>query len=252
MNKTYCFFFTRSINQQEPEAFISAVCNHLPATIPSQFAARDDEQLPFNTANRPAFVARWWSGLLYWWAGRRDAIDRPSYGSAFLGNVHEDTLFLHVFQTELAPEAACVGLLTDLSLQLCVDYAYIHVLPELSQRLPGDDLLAGATPKKLRRCLPGVPWAACYGSLYLDFFGKDALLTLPIHRSEQFSPDLIYCQLTPRLLDCLDNVPLVAKIQQDVRVHLGEDAFFSPHDPNRVVRAPEFKKPVVRRPDNAT
>ena len=100
--------------------------------------------------------------------------------------------------------------------------------------------------------LPGVPWAACYGKPYIDLFGKKKLLSLPIHVCKEIAPDLIYCQLTDRLLDAVDNLSLIDERRKPVYEILGRDAFFDPADEERQGRVPEFKKPIVVRPAEKT
>ncbi|MCI0560579.1 MAG: hypothetical protein MN733_18995, partial [Nitrososphaera sp.] len=244
MNKTYCFFFTRSSESKEPELFFSALQKHLPKACPTKFHRHKPEDYIFNQENMPHFVDLWWKGILFWWSGKFDADTRKSYGSAFLGTIHEDTDIVHIFKTDLAPDVDCRAFLIDVSAQLRVDYAFVHALPPTPRIRPIDEMLAGATSKKLQRWLPGVPWAACYGQLYTDFFGKEKLLSLPIHETRELDTGLVYCQLTSQLLDAIEKTALLDERRAAVYDLLGRDAFFDPKQPDVQGRAPEFKKPV--------
>jgi hypothetical protein len=88
---------------------------------------------------------------------------------------------------------------------------------------------------------------ACYGKLYTDFFSKDRLLSLPVAETREVGPDLVYCQLTDRLLDSVENMPAIDERRRAVYDLLGRDAFFDPRNPDRAGRAPEFKQPLVIR-----
>jgi hypothetical protein len=63
----------------------------------------------------------------------------------------------------------------------------------------------------------------------------------------EVGPDVVYCQLTDRLLDCVKNTPLIDERRRAVYEVLGRDAFFDPDNPDREALAPKFKRPIVAR-----
>lgn len=249
MNKTYCFFFTRSTEPNEPALLFSTLRRHLPRACPTAFSDNDLPHFPFHETSLTRFIDLWWRGILFWWSGKRygDEGD-PAYGSAFLGTVHVDTQIVHIFETGLGTEQGSRELLLDLSEQLRADYAFVHTLPDSASTRPIDKMFGGTTAKSLRRQLPGIPWAACYGQPYLDLFGKGKLMSLPIHETREVGADLVYCQLTDHLLDTVENTALIDERRMVVYEILGREPFFDPQCPDRQGLAPGFKKPVVLRP----
>jgi hypothetical protein len=243
MNRTYTYFFTRSTEPSEPSIFFSLLRQHLPRAFPKEFHVYEDERVPFTEANLSKFIEFWWDGMFFWKA------KRPEIGGhASLGTVHEHTGILHLFETRLADDRACREFLIEVSRRLHADYAFAHVLgdPPFS---PEDKWFNGATAFGLQSSLPCVPWAACYGKPYLELFGKENLLSLPLEETREVEPELVFCQLTSRLLDAVDNRRLIQERQAAVYRRLGRDAFRDPQNPDRQGRVPEFPKPVVVRPE---
>ena len=243
MIKTHIYFFTRSTESSEPSLFSSLLRQHLPRACPKDFYLGKDDLISFIEDNIDRFIDFWWHGH-FWWRAKKPKI----YGHTFLGTVHEHTSILHLFETRLADDTACCDFLIELSRKLHADYAFIQTLgdPPFS---PEDKWFNNATSLGLQYALPCVPWAACYGPPYLELFGKENLLELPVQEAREVGPDLVFCQLTSRLLDTVDNQPLIQERREAVYRRLGRDAFYDPQKPDRQGRVPEFKKPVVVRPE---
>jgi hypothetical protein len=174
--------------------------------------------------------------------------DKPKiYGHVFLGNATSHTGILHRFETSLAADDVVREFLIEGARQLSTDYAFVHALGDPSSWSSEDKEInsAGADTQ-----LPPVPWALCYGKPYVELFGKDNLLSLPLEETREVSPDLVYCQLTGRLLDAIENKELIRERREAVYKQLGRDAFFDPANPERQGRGPEFPKPLVVRPQS--
>jgi hypothetical protein len=236
------YFFTRSTESSEPSVFFALLRQHLPKACPKEFHRHENEPFAFTEANLNHFIELWWHGTLFWEAKRPKV-----YGHAFLGTMQEHTGILHLFETRLADDSACCEFLLEASCRLHADYAFIHALgnPPFS---PEEKWFNGATPPGLKYSLPCIPWAACYGLPYLDLFGKEKLLSLPVQETREVGQDLVFCQLTNRLLDVVENRGLMQERQEAVYQQLGRDVFLDPHDPDRLGRVPEFQIPVVVRP----
>jgi hypothetical protein len=182
MNTTYTFFCTRSTESSQPSVYFSLLRQYLPRTCPKEFHRHEPEPIPFSEANLDHFIELWWRGLLFWRAERVEAS-----GHMFLGTAHYPTGILHLFETGLADDRACREFLIEGSRRLRADYAFAHALggPPFS---PEDEAIngAGASPQ-----LPPVPWAVCYGKPYVEVFGKENLLSLPIQKAREVGPDLV-------------------------------------------------------------
>lgn len=242
MIDVHVFFFTRSVEPTEPRDFYRLLRRHLPGACPTTFHRHEDELHAFGDENLARFAEMWWQGFVFWEA------DAGVIGDAFLGTTFKLTKIDHTFPVELAPEQSCKDFLLEMSALLRADYSFLHSLPrEESEIRPDDEMICGVTALQLPNGLPGLPWGACYGKRYADFFGKERLLSLPVAETREIGPDLVYSQLTNRLLDAVENVLLIDERRRSVYEVLGRDAFFDPEHPERPGVAPEFKQPLVIR-----
>jgi hypothetical protein len=246
MIDVHAFFFTRSTVPTEPQDFYRLMRQHLPGACPATFHRHEDELHAFGDENLPLFADTWWQGFVFW-ESPTDAL-----GDAFLGTTFKGTKVAHAFPADLASEQNCKDFLIGTAVALEADYAYLHALPREEDDIrPDDEKICGMVALDLPNGLPGLPWGTCYGRPYTGLFGKERLLSLPVSEAQEVGPDVVYCQLTDRLLDCVENTPLIDERRRAVYEVLGRDAFFDPKDPDREARAPEFKRPLVTRPPRA-
>jgi hypothetical protein len=243
MTRTYLIVFTRSLELSEPEVFLSCLGRHLSGTRPKRFWRHEDERFPFCDDNVGQFVQLWWGGILGWDSKRPEV-----YGSVDLGNEHIHTGILHTFDTSLASDDSSRAFLIELSKLLQADYALLHAVSAEGKIPLEEGEIVGVTSKGLRLRLPGVPWAACYGKPYVELFGKKNLLSVPVAQVVEVSSDIVFCQITNRLADCVDRPKVVEEQRRIFVEHIGRDAFFDPKAPDLQRRAPEFRKPVTVRP----
>jgi hypothetical protein len=116
------------------------------------------------------------------------------------------------------------------------DIAYIHTVAEeevASRKLERAYSSAGLNNStlftdthNLRHWLPELPWGTIFGSAYVKMFGIDCLLKAPAYYVEKLSEDAVYIQLSPKLRDMVENYESVNKVREEVKEHLGRDAFF--------------------------
>jgi hypothetical protein len=245
MNRTYIYFFTRSTDPSQPSLFFSLLRDCLPRAIPKEFHTYQDEPVSFTEAHIGDFVDGWWDGMFYWKSVRPEIA-----GHMFLGSTNYHSGILHLFDTTLADETSCREFLIDGACLLRADYAFAHVLgePPFSAE---DKVINAARGGDLQLWLPPVPWAACYGKPYLDLFGREKLLSLPVQESREVESEIIYCQLTSRLLDPVENKQMIQGCREAVYQHLGQNAFFDPRNPDEQGRVPAFQKPIVVRPNRS-
>jgi len=243
MNKICVIAFTRSVEPEEPSVFYSLLKEQIPKTCPKRFFRYDNRKYPMSAEYLAQFIEYWRTGYVFWETKKPEI-----YGDTSLGTAQMDTSIRHMFEASLASDAGIVRFLRELSRALHADYALAHLLPaDPKARQPVDGTIDDGLARLLRLSLPGVPWAACYGKPYVNLFGRDALLSLPIHKAEEIGPDLIYCQLTDRLTDCVEDPALIDAKREEVYRRLGRDAFYDPQDPKRQGRVPPFEKPRVAR-----
>jgi len=240
--KTYFFFFTRSTAQNEPVLFAERLYELLPAVSPTTFHVTEDKKVKFDRDNLTQFSDYWWQGVLFWNAKKGHV-----HGHAFLGNVHKSTQIVHSFDSSDVSSESCKQFLIETASLLQADYAYAHPIPSHDDEILAEDrMLGGSTSNNIRQWLPGVPWAACYGKLYKDFFfGLNTLLGLKIHEVLKVNSDMVYCQITSDIQEILSNAALVTDARKQFYNAFGRSAFFDPLAPNIKGKAPEYKKPVV-------
>jgi hypothetical protein len=234
---------TRSVEPNQPADFFTALRRYIPPTYPKRFYTADDVHFPFDETSFHQFVELWWKGFVFW-----DSVDSHVAGNAFLGNKHQHTNIVHTFPASMASDADCSDCLIGLAKTLQADYAFFHAYPVDQAIREADKPVCGVIPWDLRLSLPGIPWAACYGRAYVELFGKDNLLSLPIKETKEIGDSMVFCKLTERLLDIVEDTSLIDECREAVYEYLGRDAFLDPDERERQGRVPEFKKPLVMRP----
>jgi len=130
------------------------------------------------------------------------------------------------------------SLLVDWSRIADADFAYLHRLTdaEVSRGLASRtvnlvDRIARSyilfvTVHDLRRYIPDLYWATVFGRPYVGMFGRERLESLP--GVERVHADQFLVRLTPRLDDLVDEPRRIEERREQIRRHLGEDAFFDP------------------------
>ncbi|WP_321857769.1 hypothetical protein [Burkholderia cenocepacia] len=79
----------------------------------------------------------------------------------------------------------------------------------------------------LRHWLPDVFWATIFGPPYVRLFGKDRLLSAPVSVIKELADEVIYLQLTDSFDDVFSDPSGLRTLRDDVKRHLGVDAFFN-------------------------
>jgi hypothetical protein len=78
----------------------------------------------------------------------------------------------------------------------------------------------------LYRYLPDMPWATLFGREYIDFFGRERILSTPAYHVEELDDDTIYIQLTEKMHDLHDDFDTVMVRREAAKQHLGYDCFY--------------------------
>jgi hypothetical protein len=111
------------------------------------------------------------------------------------------------------------------------------------------DILA-ITTHILRHWLPDILWCSVFGPDYINFFGKERLLSAPAYKVELLNDEAVFLQLTPDINDLWVNFDMVMDAREEVKRHLGYEAFYRkelaydwqkhPEKAGQVFRVPTF------------
>jgi hypothetical protein len=104
----------------------------------------------------------------------------------------------------------------------------------------GNDLVIPT--QTFERFLPDVYWLTVFGPPYIDFLGRERLLAAPVADVRELSADVIALQLTEDLAAALEDPDGFEHVREQVKRHLGEEAFFDPS--RQVFRVPRELLPT--------
>jgi hypothetical protein len=132
--------------------------------------------------------------------------------------------------------------------QLPVRYARARTREEFAAKnMIEDERSAEAIGVDITDAIPGLYWLNYFGAPYLDLIGRDRLLSAPAHEVKPAGDGvLIGLDASPEAWQS----PAYQQREQAVIAHLGEQYFFSRHDPDRQTVAPDFKAFQDRSPGN--
>lgn len=134
---------------------------------------------------------------------------------------------------------------TDRFLELCkelfawgrMDHAFVAREVEYKSKNelgPG----AGVGGPNLKVALPGVYWANFFGSVYVEWFGRQKFENLDTPKKERLHDGgwLLLTREDPIRYD-----PWAAqRIEEDIMRHLNRDAFFEKRDPRKITKTPDL------------
>ena len=83
---------------------------------------------------------------------------------------------------------------------------------------------AGGVGVKLEKGIPGVYWGNYFGAFYVDWLGREKFKELPCVEKRWLDNGGIFFTTAPTPFDW--NTPAARQLQQSVKEHLGEDAFY--------------------------
>jgi hypothetical protein len=100
------------------------------------------------------------------------------------------------------------------------------------------------TTHDLKKYLPDIYWCTVFGVPYVQLLTREKLFSAPVHRVEELENGLIMLQLTPTLVEAVENEAAFEARRKDVKAHLEGDGlvFFDPEKgADFAYRVPEFK-----------
>lgn len=198
----------------------------LPAYMPHKYGNYEPLKYKVLSGSIDEFLWAWKFPFL--WNAEKDAAE----GSIFMkgGHTHSNMTVSgrsKAIDTELAPR-----FLQNMALQAPIDYAYVHLFTEAEYAAKPQDIAhihtLGAAAPRLRKYIPDMSWGTVWGRPYIEFFGRDVLLTAPAYLAREVTDEAIYVQLSKSILDLKSDYAAVDAVREQVKKHLGRDAFFQP------------------------
>src|SRR5581483_7850947 len=92
-----------------------------------------------------------------------------------------------------------------------------------------------------QRCLPDVYWLNVFGPSYVDLFGRDRLLSVPVGEAREIRSELIALRLSSKPCELVEEPTYMRATREAIKNHLGRDAFCDQlHGPDEEYRTPDF------------
>ncbi|NVB37055.1 hypothetical protein G6O69_04380 [Pseudenhygromyxa sp. WMMC2535] len=226
----------------------------LPAgsSIPPLTPTRISNYEPIRRRYRtPADAAKIWGPPLLWKSAKpRCSGYVHARGAIGPVTIHDD-IGITIEQYRNYPEQAISRLFDTWSSHSEADIGYIQLLSDpdiheswkfgetyvVDQRIPSYGMYW--TTHTLRKYIPNIHWGMVFGKPYIDFFGRDRILSAPAHFVQEAPSGQILLQLTSSLFDLEHDYEHVHKTRERVKEHLGADAFYKPRRPT--YHAPRFE-----------
>jgi hypothetical protein len=170
-------------------------------------------------------LARQWSGGFFWTSNRGVGEGRVWPENDYNGHARV-RLSGKATPREYRP---AVTFLLQLSELLRPDFAYVHLFTEREAAERAYEMLypysIGVTTHELRKYLPDLVWGTVFGPPYVRLFGRETLLSAPVHLARELGEETIYLQLTESLADLQTDYDRVDQVREATKDHLGRDAF---------------------------
>ena len=126
----------------------------------------------------------------------------------------------------------------SLAQPLPVRYGHVHNSAEFNTKNMIDDQTGTrAIGRLLTDSLPGLYWLNLFGAPYLDLIGRERLLSAPAFEVNPVDDGVLLTLASAA--DAWERADYKDR-EQAVITHLGEEFFFSRHDPGRKTIAPDF------------
>ncbi|NVB42803.1 hypothetical protein G6O69_33585 [Pseudenhygromyxa sp. WMMC2535] len=232
------------------ETLFSPLLNTKPSLRPDKINNYEPIRKRFRS---PSDAAKIWQGSIYWTKKRPKSSGSIDIVKPGLPLPRHDTLDINIIEDELFSEEQFISVFEQWSESCKADIGYLHTLtePDLEQgwayrevsvedqRIPSYGMYW--TTHELRRYIPNIHWMMVFGPPYIELFGESRLLSAPAYRTWKSSDARIHIQLTKSLHDLKENYAHVSSIREQVKSHLGHEAFYKPW--RATFHAPTFHFP---------
>lgn len=72
-------------------------------------------------------------------------------------------------------------------------------------------------------------WGVVFGKKYIDLWGEELLLDLPVFKVEKLSDDFIFIQLTESIIDVVEKTEEIRIKREEIKFFLNNHVFYTPH-----------------------
>lgn len=240
----FALYTTRYLGREDvAEKFFELLYRYRGIYLPESWDTEDRSRLrhSFQATSRPELIKAWtakeeWKTLVF--ARKRPkpiemSLDMQRFSRAkfnkVLGFIHEDHF------RNAGQEKQLLEFVTEISLITKADYGFIAHHKQEKRQSPA------LTPAER---LPGIYWANFFGRPYIEFFGREKLLSTPCYDVREISRDLILLLTaeTPLVDEMIKNDEVVNQI----KAYLNQNAFAGPNFPGESCAVPKFRFDDVR------
>ena len=207
---------------EEGERVLRLWHSYLPSCLPEKVGNWEPVDQAFDLDERDAILRLWrWPFLAVKSKPRMDAevfmrkgelLQHATWKLCFdYGDVdvRELTRFLQVASKMLEGDFGCLTLLTHAEIEAGRKNGAVSALDRRATRF---NFLISS--RDIRKCIPDVYWMPVFGAPYVKMFGRDRLLSAPVHKAETLGEAAISLQLTPSLGDVRADASLFAQTKR--------------------------------------
>lgn len=235
---------------QEGKKFFDLLSNHTPALQPERYGNWEPLRKRFDPA-RPEELLSSWEDPFLWTSRKAKVTGWIGHGISPPPSQGEISISM---ADHLVALSSLVQLNAALAQEFLADFSLIHLLtgPEIERgrqrdvvhftHIDGRGAFLFVPAIKLRtRYAPDLYWLTLFGPSYVKLFGRECLLSAPVHRIEELPYGGIILQLTADLSDLTTKTAEFEAVRTAALAHLDHDVFFDPaKGPDYEYQRPDF------------
>ena|SRR5450830_1586673 len=224
---------------ERPAEFLDAVqafCDLLPDAAPEKWGWWEPLEHVFDAGNLQTLVPDGGVCETVYWHRKKRLKAEGSFCVRWRSKSSKvcDTHSNISFSTELnqVEQAGLVDYLKNASVRSNADFGFVETLTESYREFA---IESGSAPygerfmiatHVLRHWLPDVFWGTVFGPAYVRLLGKERLLNSPAYLVEELTPEMIYIQLTEKIMDVLEDEVGTRSRRELFKAHFPCNAFF--------------------------
>ena len=209
---------------EDGRRIMQLVHNLLPSYLPYQFGSGEplvQRMEDYNFDNLSQFMSR----ILIWKSKRSTA-----EGFLWLECTQVSHSALYISgKSKFVDVSRAVTFLNDLCSIALPDLSYIHLYTEEELETRPYEMCSpyrqGISTQIVRKYIPDICWGTIFGPPYVDFFGRERMLSIPAYLVSEIADRVIYVQLSESLMDMKTQYGAVERTRQAVKDRLNRDAF---------------------------
>lgn len=222
--------------------FLRHYCGALPELVPQKYGLTEPLRGRFAVDRVEQVVAEAWDSPFLW--GRTGPKTR---GIVFMyAPSRHSTVGIHYKERTGVPVDRVCRYVSAEARRLSTDWAYVYAYHGLEGERPDyqevvHSLRTGCGAPQLKKCFLDLPWANVFGPAYVEFLGREKLLSAPCFQAAELGDGYVYLQLTESVPEDGAAYHACRAIKDSVKRHLGSDAFYEREKgPSGPYRAPKF------------